>query len=215
MKTKQLYHISFIEGGVVMVTEIAGAKLLSPFFGASIYSWASTLSITLLALMCGYYTGGFITTKPKYQSAEKITWVFLLSGLMVLLMPSFAHYIMTQTISFSFFSGLIISQLFFLFAPIFLMAMISPMIIFQITKKAEESGKSAGSIYALSTSGGIVFTLLFGFYIIPEFGISYPVKILGLIVSLLAIGLLIYQKFTTQKILLSVAVIFISITHIV
>ena len=35
---KLLYGISFIEGGVVMVTEIAGARILTPFFGASLYS---------------------------------------------------------------------------------------------------------------------------------------------------------------------------------
>ena len=74
---KILYFISFVEGGPVMVTEISSAKLLSPYFGASIYSWASTLSITLLALMCGYYAGGYVTTKPKYQPSERIVWVFL------------------------------------------------------------------------------------------------------------------------------------------
>jgi len=202
-----VYLISFIEGGVVMVTEISGAKLLSPFFGASIYSWASTLSITLLALMTGYYAGGHLTTKPKFQSVEKIVWVFLLSGLLVLAMPWLATYIMTQTISFSFFSGLIISQCIFLFPPIFLMAMISPMIIYQVTKRAEESGKTAGSIYALSTSGGIAITLLFGFYIVPEFGISHPVRILGSAVSLLAIGLLIWEKYTVKKLATGVAVL--------
>jgi predicted membrane-bound spermidine synthase len=207
MKTKTLYLISFIEGGIVMVTEIAGAKLLSPFFGASIYSWASTLSITLLALMSGYYAGGYLTTKPKFQSIEKIVWVFLLSGSLVMLMPSFANFIMTETISLSFFTGLIISQLFFLFAPIFLMAMISPMIIYQLTKKAEESGKLAGSIYALSTSGGIIFTLLFGFFIIPEYGISIPVEIIGLCVSILALALLISQKFTSKKIVAGVIIL--------
>ena len=202
---KILYFISFVEGGAVMVTEISSAKLLSPYFGASIYSWASTLSITLLALMCGYYTGGYVTTKPKYQSAERIVWVFLLSGLFIMLMPSIARFMMTQTLTFSFFSGLLISQLFFLFPPVFLMAMISPMIIFQITSSADESGKSAGSIYAISTSGGIFFTLLIGFFIIPEYGISVPVTITGLCVLIIAAVLLILQKSGTGKLSILIA----------
>src|SRR5687767_7540672 len=135
MRLRYLYLISFIEGGVVMVTEIAGARLLAPFFGASLYSWIATLSVTLFALMTGYYFGGYATTKPKYTSADKVIWVFFLSGLAVLLMPSLGHLIMQRTISFSFFAGLMISELLFLFPPIFLMGMISPMIIFQITKK--------------------------------------------------------------------------------
>lgn len=206
---KQLYMLSFIEGGVVMVAEIAGAKILTPFFGASLYSWASTLSITLLALMTGYYTGGYVTTKPKYTSADKIVWVFLISGLAVLIMPSLGHYIMQRTISFSFFTGLIISELFFLFLPIFLMGMISPMIIFQITKKAEQSGRSAGNIYAVSTCGGILFTLVFGFLIIPHYGISNPVRILGLTVALIGIAVLIKEKVTAKSKYTTLAAIFI------
>src|SRR4051812_16580817 len=87
----QLYFVSFIEGGVVMVTEIAGAKMLAPFFGASLYSWASTLSITLFALMTGYYFGGYATSKPKMASADKILWVFFCSGLAVMLMPALGN----------------------------------------------------------------------------------------------------------------------------
>ncbi|MBL7930924.1 MAG: fused MFS/spermidine synthase [Bacteroidia bacterium] len=197
---KQLYLVSFIEGGVVMVTEIAGAKMLTPYFGASLYSWASTLSITLLALMSGYYYGGYATTKPWYNSADKILWVFLISGLSVAIMPMLGSFIMLKTIAFSFFTGLIVSQLLFLFIPIFLMGMISPMIIFQVTKKAELSGRSAGNIYAISTSGGILFTMCFGFLIIPGYGISLPVRVLGIAVTALAFILLIRNKMIRNKI---------------
>ncbi|WP_317897078.1 fused MFS/spermidine synthase [Aurantibacillus circumpalustris] len=199
MKPKNLYLISFIEGGVVMVTELAGAKILTPFFGASLYSWASTLSITLFALMTGYYTGGYVTTKSRFASSNQIIWVFLVSGLSVLIMPTIATFIMQKTISFSFFSGLIISELLFLFFPIFLMGMISPLIIFQITKKAELSGRSAGNIYAISTSGGILFTLVFGFIVIPNYGISLPLRILGLSVAALATVFLIKDKLSAKK----------------
>src|SRR4051812_39447199 len=100
---KKLYAISFIEGGVVMVAEIAGAKMLTPFFGASLYSWASTLSITLLALMSGYYFGGYVTTKTNLIISRKIAQVFALSGVAVLLMPLLGKFIMQKTIALSFF----------------------------------------------------------------------------------------------------------------
>jgi predicted membrane-bound spermidine synthase len=202
-----LYCISFIEGGVVMVTEIAGARILTPFFGASLYSWASTLAITLLALMMGYYYGGYATTKRQFRSGDMIVWIFLLSGIMVLLMPVLGYALMKKTISFSFFAGLIISELFFLFPPIFLMGMISPMIIYQITKEAAQSGRSAGNIYAISTSGGILFTLVFGFIIIPQFGISFPLRMLGLAVCLMAIALLLKIRLDRTRASATVAVL--------
>ncbi len=187
---RQLYLVSFIEGGVVMVTELSGAKLLGPFFGASLYSWAATLSITLLALMSGYYTGGYATTRPGLRSVGAILWIFMLSGLMVLMMPFTGYLMMRATLSLPFFAGLIGSELFFLFPPIFLMGMISPMIISQITRDAAGSGRSAGNIYAISTCGGILFTLVFGFAVIPVFGITVPLRILGLAVAFFALVLL-------------------------
>lgn len=197
-----LYFISFIEGGVVMVTELAGARLLAPFFGTSLYSWASTLSITLLALMGGYYLGGYVTTKKRFASPVAIIWLFLFSGILVLLLPILSKSIMESTLHLSFFTGLIVSQLLFLLPPIFLMAMMSPMIIFQITSSADQAGRSAGNIYAISTMGGILFTLIFGFVIIPEYGISLPLIILGTAVAVLAVFILIRHKASTTKLLM-------------
>ncbi|TXK75782.1 hypothetical protein FT986_09765 [Mesonia sp. K4-1] len=189
-----LYLVSFIEGGVVMVTELAGARILAPYFGSSLYSWASTLSITLLALMTGYYFGGYATTKKKLSSQKAIFIVFLLSGILVLILPSLGRAVMSETINLSFFTGIIISQLVFLFPPIFLMGMMSPMIIYQINQSTKQAGRSAGNIYAISTFGGILFTLVFGFTIIPNYGITLPVIILGVSVTLLSVLLLLKHR---------------------
>jgi predicted membrane-bound spermidine synthase len=196
---KFLYFISFIEGGVVMVTEIAGARLLTPYFGASLYSWASTLSITLFALMAGYYMGGYLTTRPHHSGVDKILWIFFLSGVTVLLMPVVGSFVMNKTIAFPFFAGLLISEFIFLFPPIFFMGMISPMTIFQITKKAEQSGRSAGNIYAISTLGGILFTLLFGFIVIPDFGLRGPLKVLGVFVVTIALFFIVRNKMSAKR----------------
>ncbi len=205
-----LYFISFIEGGVVMVTELAGARLLAPFFGASLYSWASTLSITLLALMTGYYFGGYVTTKKHFKSPTAIIWLLLLSGLFVLLLPVISKSIMESTLHLSFFTGLIVSQMLFLFPPIFLMGMMSPMIIFQITHSVEQAGRSAGNIYAISTLGGILFTMGFGFGIIPNYGITLPLTVLGIFVVLLGLFFLIRRRIAVVKTVVVVFVIIIS-----
>lgn len=193
-----------------MVTELAGARLLAPFFGASLYSWASTLSITLLALMTGYYFGGYVTTKKRFASPTSIIWLLLLSGLFVLLLPVLSRSIMESTLHLSFFTGLIVSQMLFLFPPIFLMGMMSPMIIFQITHSADQAGRSAGNIYAISTLGGILFTMGFGFGIIPNYGITLPLTVLGIFVVVLALIFLIRQKISLAKAIGVIFILFIS-----
>lgn len=195
LSLSQLYCISLVEGGAVMVTELAGARVLTPYFGASLYSWASTLSVTLFSLMAGYFAGGHATTKARFATAEKLILIFFLSGITVALMPALGRMVMEKTIGLSYFTGLVISQFVFLVPPIFLMGMISPLIIHQINKKAELSGKTAGTVYAVSTFGGIVFTLVFGFFVIPEYGISQPVRVLGIATAALALFFLMKVRY--------------------
>ena len=59
MKNKNsIYIISFCEGAAVMATELCGSKLISPYFGSSLYVWASVIAITLGSLAAGYFYGG-------------------------------------------------------------------------------------------------------------------------------------------------------------
>lgn len=47
-----------ISGAVVLVVEILGSRLVSPFFGSSLNVWSSIIATTLLALAAGYALGG-------------------------------------------------------------------------------------------------------------------------------------------------------------
>jgi hypothetical protein len=49
---------SFICGAIVMIIEIVGTKILSPFFGSGLFVWSSTITVAMLALSVGYFIGG-------------------------------------------------------------------------------------------------------------------------------------------------------------
>jgi hypothetical protein len=42
----------------MMVIELQGTRLIAPFYGASLYVWASLISVTMIALVIGYFAGG-------------------------------------------------------------------------------------------------------------------------------------------------------------
>ena len=44
-----------------MAIELAGAKMVAPFYGTSLYVWASVLAVTLGGLTTGYFLGGWTT----------------------------------------------------------------------------------------------------------------------------------------------------------
>jgi predicted membrane-bound spermidine synthase len=181
LKTKNatifILFISFLEGGAVMFTELISAKLVAPYFGTSLYVWASVLGITLGSLAIGYYSGGYLSNKVK--SKMLLYWVLLLAACFVSLMPFSSVWIMKQTINMSIQSGVTVSMLVFLFPPLVLFGMMSPIIINTLTKQVQDSGKISGLVYSISTVGGILFTYLTGFYILPTHGITYPSVIFG------------------------------------
>lgn len=187
---KLLYILAFIEGGAVMCLELCSAKMLSPFFGTSIYVWASVLGVTLTALMSGYYFGGYLSSKNN-----KITilfWAMLLGGFLLTASPIISDFILPITINLNLAIGSIISLLSFMFAPLFLFGSISPLIINYLTNQAKYSGKSSGTTYAISTFGGIITTFVVGFYTLPKFGITLTLYGYGVLV-------LVYSAFLFVK----------------
>lgn len=193
--------LSFLEGGAVMTVELAGAKLLAPVFGTSLYVWAATLGITLLALTTGYYTGGYISSKSS--STKTIYLVLLLAGIFTVQMPFLSKLIFKATLNMDVRIGASISLLVFMMPSLIFMGMTSPLIIRFFTQHAEMAGKSAGTVYAISTLGGILSTFLTGFYLLPELGIKYTVLISGLTLIIPSTIGLIYHKKYQELLLLS------------
>ncbi|MBK8441929.1 MAG: fused MFS/spermidine synthase [Sphingobacteriales bacterium] len=164
-----------MEGAAVMATELIGAKLLAPYFGTSIYVWAAVLGVTLGGLMCGYFAGGFLS-KNNPNNIKSLLLVLLLGGFFLLLMPFSSAWIMAHCLHLSLQMGSILSLLFFLFPPLICFGSTSPLIINLISalNNGNNAGESAGTIYAVSTLGGIIGTFLLGFYLIPEWGLKIP-----------------------------------------
>jgi hypothetical protein len=82
---KKILLLSFIEGACVMAAELIGAKMLAPFFGSSLYVWATVLAITLFALTSGYFIGGILSEKKNANL--NLYLIALLGGVFMVLMP--------------------------------------------------------------------------------------------------------------------------------
>jgi len=192
---KKLYFLlflAFIEGASVMACELLGAKMIAPFFGSSLYVWASVLGITLFGLMTGYYTGGYLSEKIKKETL--VYWILLLAGVFLAIMPYTSVWVMTKNLEMDIRWGSTLSLLVFMFPPLVLMGMTSPVIINMINTKLDETGRRAGSVYAISTLGGIVATFLVGFYMLPEFGIKWPCFIFGFLLMIFPLASLLKGK---------------------
>lgn len=178
------YFLSFIEGASVMAVELVGAKLLAPYFGTSLYVWAAALGTTLGGLTLGYFLGGRLSRRTP-GDATVLYRVIVLAGLAAMVMPYTSHWAMEAASGLPLQTGATLSLTAFMVPPLLLMGMVSPLIINLLTREAVGAGNSAGNVYAISTLGGILATFLMGFYVIPAFGLRWPIITVG---ALLALG---------------------------
>ncbi|WP_428657681.1 spermidine synthase [Runella sp.] len=191
--------VSFVEGAAVMIIELLGAKIVAPFYGTSMYVWASVLGVTLIALSGGYFIGGSVSN--KYKDKSPLFAILAVGAILIIIAPGIAPTIMMATADLGVRIGSLISVSIYLLPPIFCMGMVSPIIIQLINQSQANAGQTAGTIYAISTVGGILATFLAGFVLIPELGIRTTATVTGLVLIVIsAIGML-SRKQKTQAIL--------------
>ena len=52
---------NFVTGFVVMAFELAGSRVLGPYFGSSVFVWTSLIGIIMGCLSLGYWLGGVLS----------------------------------------------------------------------------------------------------------------------------------------------------------
>jgi hypothetical protein len=188
-----LFVITFLEGSIVMAVEIIGGNILTAHFGSSIYLWSGILGISLAGLAVGYFAGARFSLRPENKKLYA-----LLSGIFFFTatIPFVADLILPLVLDLDIRAGVTIACLFILMPVMILCGMISPYIIQLVTKIPSEAGKAAGTVYSVSTAGGIIFTFLTGFLLIPVFGLR---KSIFLMAGLFLIMALIYILMNRKK----------------
>jgi len=205
---KKLILLSFIEGAVVMAAELCGAKLLAPIFGSSLYVWASVMGITLAALALGYFFGGIISERTK-QHSKKLFQVLIFASLFVMLMPVISRYVIPWISYLPFLLAVVVSTFTLLFFPVFFLGATSPLFIYIQTKDNASSGRVSGTVYAVSTLGGIIATFLCGFYLIPLLGLTWC--LLGFGVLLFIVNSIIFRSYKIIHLILFAAFIYLNL----
>src|SRR5690606_11321774 len=57
------YLAVLLNGACVLIVEIAGARLLAPYFGTALFIWTSAISVVLGALAFGYFLGSKLAVR--------------------------------------------------------------------------------------------------------------------------------------------------------
>jgi spermidine synthase len=160
-----------VTGACVLVIEILAIRILAPYFGSTMFTVSSILSVILGALAAGYWAGGRLADGLPHPfpfflivAVSGITTA-LFHAIGAALLPAWSSALPLT------YGPLLFSFLLF-FAPAFLLGLLSPYAVKlqSIQSPAGGVGSAAGGIFFWSTLGSIAGSLLAGFFLIPRFG---------------------------------------------
>ena len=144
----RLYLVVFCVGVSTLGAEIAAARLLAPFFGASTIVWANTIATVLVALSIGYWVGGSIADRrPTIQALCR--WV-LVGAAMVAVVPLVAQPFLEVSveafdeIQVGAAVGSLIGVLALVAVPVLVLGAVAPWAIRLRVASVEDSGRTAG-----------------------------------------------------------------------
>ena len=176
-----IYLFAVLEGATVMAVELIAARMIAPYFGSSLYVWAAVIGFTLLGLAMGYYLGGRLA--DKYWHPNTILWVLLAASVFLMLMHYTSAQLTNLFVGMNIWVSVIIICMLLVLPPLLFLGMVPTLLIRYISATVDDAGKATGNVFTISSASGIIALLVIGFYIIPQFGLTIPSIITGIIVG--------------------------------
>ncbi len=194
MDNRFLYALVFVVGTASLGAEIAAARLMAPFFGASTIIWANTIGVVLVALSVGYWLGGRMADRrPEVRS---LCLVVLVAALLLAVVPFVARPFFDVSvdaldeIEAGAFIGSLVGVLALIAIPVVLLGTCAPWALRLAVSDVEHAGRVSGRLYAISTVGSLTGTMLAALVLIPLVGTQRTFLVFALALALVAsIGL--------------------------
>jgi spermidine synthase len=166
--------IVFVVGAASLGAEIAAARLMAPFFGASTIVWANTIGVVLLSLSLGYLLGGRFA--DRHPRKEGLCALVLAAGAVIGLVPFAADPFLDVSVealdgvSAGAFAGSLLAVTVLVAPGVVLLGAAAPYAIRLAVERVEAAGTVAGRMYAISTIGSLAGTFGSALLLIPALG---------------------------------------------
>src|SRR5215217_123704 len=197
----------FAGGFASIGVELVASRLLAPFFGSSTFIWASLIGSTLAFLSLGYFLGGRLA--DRRPEAEVLYAVAVVAAVAIGTIPFVGRPLLTgslqafRELDAGAFYGSLAGTLLLLAPPVTLLGFISPFAIRLQLSDVASAGKTAGSLYALSTIGSITGSFIPVLVLIPLIGTAATFVALSLTLLVPAVAGLVVMR--ARRVALAVA----------
>jgi len=182
----------FLSAMGIMIVELVASRIISKYFGNSLYTWTGVIGVVLGGISLGNYIGGKLS--DRYDPEKLISVLLLISSFLVFLIllldMLLEHSISAAgvgTISAALIIRSVLLMVILFFLPATSLGTISPAMAKLALLRSNVIGGTVGSIWAVSSAGSIVGTFLSGYLLIPFFGVRTIIFSVSLAVAFLAL----------------------------
>ena len=182
--------IAFVVGAASLGAEIAAARLLAPYFGASTIIWANTIATVLVALSIGYAVGGRLA--DRRADLRGLCRIVLIASVLLALVPFGADPFLRfsaralGSLSVGGFVGSLAAVLVLVAVPVMLLGTVAPYANRLTLSAVADTGTVTGRLYAISTAGSLLGTFAAALLLIPLIGTHRTFLVFALALALVA-----------------------------
>jgi spermidine synthase len=187
-----LAALVFVVGAASLGAEIAAARLLAPYFGASTIVWANTIGVVLVALSAGYWFGGRVADRHPHMHG--LCLLVLAASILIAAVPFASRPFLGfsvdafDTVSIGGFAGSLFGVLVLVAAPVTLLGAAAPWAVRLAVRDVGGAGEVVGRLYAISTAGSLCGTMLAALLLIPQIGTQRTFLVFALALALVAMA---------------------------
>ena len=171
-----LHSIIFITGGAILALELLASRILTPYFGVSLYIWSGILSITLVSLAAGYWHGGRLAAGARHHAPalEKLTHLYArmpaIAAIAIAAACLVYPYLFYRLAQLNLVLGAFIACGVLLFVPLFVTSAMNPLLVAILLRQSAARGEladaGAGHVFFISTIGSVAGVIVTAFGLI-------------------------------------------------
>lgn len=166
--------IAFTVGVATLGAEIAAARLIAPWFGASTIVWANTIATVLVALSVGYALGGrFADRDPTLAGLSRL---ILVGAGLLMAVPFVSAPVLRLSVDAldrveaGAAIGSLLAVLVLIAAPVLVLGCVAPWALRLTISELDHAGRTSGRLSAITTIGSLVGTFSSALLLIPLLG---------------------------------------------
>jgi len=191
------FALIFISGGAILALELLASRIMTPYFGVSLYIWTGILSITLVSLALGYWWGGRLAGGRQPATDRKLGLLFAimpgLAGIAIVAACLLYPYAFLPLARWSLIGGAFAACMILLFLPLVATSAMNPLLVALLLRRqaahktAHEGDAGSGMVFFVSTLGSVAGVIVTAFLLIPNVSNFTAALLVALLLGVLSL----------------------------